>query len=163
MSNIKIVTDGFGRPKPVKEENLYEYGLGVDGQVPEKPKASGDIQFIQFSMTPDMLGTNMVYDVIPAPPGNAYIDVYKISVFYPNYASSITSGTIRITSNTFGNQLIDLDISGHQNFALQTYYPNNYDSSCSVNTRLTMQTIGTFSGSIYAPIIFNIWYSVVDI
>lgn len=32
MSNIKIITDGFGRPKPVKEEELFEYGLAVDGQ-----------------------------------------------------------------------------------------------------------------------------------
>jgi hypothetical protein len=31
MSNIKIVNDGFGRPKPVKEEEMYQYGLDVSG------------------------------------------------------------------------------------------------------------------------------------
>jgi hypothetical protein len=32
MSNIKIVNDGFGRPKPVKEEELFQYGLDANGE-----------------------------------------------------------------------------------------------------------------------------------
>lgn len=31
MSNIKIVNDAYGRPHPVKEEQLFEYGIKPDG------------------------------------------------------------------------------------------------------------------------------------
>lgn len=31
MSNIKIVNDAYGRPHPVKEEELFEYGIKPDG------------------------------------------------------------------------------------------------------------------------------------
>ena len=44
MSDVKLVYDAYGRPKPVKTEELFEYGLGEDAQ----PLASIDSSGVSY-------------------------------------------------------------------------------------------------------------------
>lgn len=80
MSNIKIITDGFGRPKPVKEEELFEYGLDVTGQ----PIGPEPLPQEIFSTTVDIpwetyknMKTSPV-TIVDAPGEGKYVDIISI-------------------------------------------------------------------------------------
>lgn len=65
MSNIKIITDGFGRPKPVKEEELFEYGLDINGQ-PTGGGGSSIIASDWVEMTSQQLIDSVRVEIVPA-------------------------------------------------------------------------------------------------
>lgn len=72
MSNIKIVNDAYGRPHPVKEEQLFEYGIKPDGSTLGTVAGGGSIfpvQVVSGTITSEQLlniGDTPVV-LVPAP------------------------------------------------------------------------------------------------
>lgn len=93
MSNIKIVTDGFGRPKPVKEENLYEYGLGVDGE----PLGGGESGPYHAAI---LLAADTVQAISQVPPSESDVNL-EYTLKSSAYAHDSTASRIQIWGAAF--------------------------------------------------------------
>ena len=155
MSDIKLVYDAYGRPKPVKTEELFEYGLGEDAQ-----PLGADIKYISFTLTDEMLHTDDVFEIIPAPAENQFIDVHKITLVYPG--DSLSAGAVILRSNDLGNCWMDVDISGYVNPCIQLHYPMSYNDLFTTGTPLTAQVSTTVVGTTTGVKLY-IMYSIVSI
>lgn len=87
MSDIKLVQDAYGRYKPVKAEDLYEYGLSPDGRVKDAMKHK--IFRIEQPKDDENVNSNYVMNKSFTPPLGSIIHSVKIfSVRAPTYEGS---------------------------------------------------------------------------
>jgi len=89
MSDVRLVQDAYGRYKPVKAENMNEYGLGADGTSIAKfaNKTTGKIT-ITSAQIMDIFDNDSFIQLIPAPgPGKiiavaGYVSTLRVNTEY---------------------------------------------------------------------------------
>lgn len=135
MSNIKIVNDAYGRPHPVKEEQLFEYGIKPDGSTLGTVAGVGSqiLQVISGSISSAEIMT--AYDspvvLIPAPGANKVNLVVSYLARF-NYETEAYDAATYLRYSSDLSKMIGQDFANIQyagtNFR-PSYYYYMYDSS----------------------------------
>jgi hypothetical protein len=95
MSNIKIVNDAYGRPHPVKEEELFEYGIKPDGTtLGTSGGASSILNVVSGHLTAaEILDANATPIVLIPAPGANKVNVVVSYLARYNYETMESDGS----------------------------------------------------------------------
>lgn len=122
MSNIKLVYDAFGRPHPVKEEEMFEYGLDIDGQPAGGTAVPTGLEF-------RLLGTVTCDDLrnglhgFPVGADEVLISAVKdITESFDQYDPMLTN---IVPGFANGVETYTYDTGGTKSWAVDTYYGQN--------------------------------------
>lgn len=138
MSNIKIVNDAYGRPHPVKEEELFEYGIKPDGStLGTAPSSASSIRLVKIDIDPMAIWASCYA-------GSPYVELFQpysgeqiIDLYVQSYTLSDWGayGALCIKGpsgfQNLANELNDYHKSGivMTNLAVKDASYNAYDTS----------------------------------